>query len=309
MQQYRRRILLTISLLLLLFWGVAGVIWAGRPSQAGQSDKLPASADAVLDPNNPTTNYGATQLEVTYSNFPSFAATRRSLLQFDLATTTAALDNAALVVTVVESNLAAGGQLTVTLYATGDGWTESTVTWENQPALGALLQTVTVAAGFLGEVEFNNTAVRNYLAAERDGDVKAALVLALTGGSGELGFGGNLLCESREGAHDGVNGNEPFIALPTPGTVTATATATEVAVTTPTPSVTATTVETPAVTATATMTVTMTATVTPATITPTRSETPTATATPTVSATPTISPTAVATGVATPGLYLPLINK
>jgi hypothetical protein len=183
------------------------------------------------------------------------------------------------------------------------------VTWENGPATGDLLQSVPIAAGFLGPVEFKAAAVRDYLTAERAGDGVASFLLVLSGGSGELGFGGNLLFENREGGHDGVNGNEPFITLSPVTTVTPTVTpspsATAAAMTTtPTATVTtAATAETPTVTVTVTaMTATPTATTT-GTVTPSAP----ATNTPTATATANQSVTPVAT--ATPGLFLPLITK
>ena len=187
---------------------------AAQSTLAGPTVTLLPSHDTLIDPNNPTTNYNADRLEVTYSNFPNFTATRQSLLQFDLAAVTEPLTTAQLQVSVVESNLLTGGSVTLTLYRLADGWDEASVTWENRPATGDRLQTITVNAGFTGALQFNDPAVGIYLEAERTGDRIASFLLILDGGAEPLGFGGNLLLENSEGAHDGMNGNEPVLASP-----------------------------------------------------------------------------------------------
>ncbi len=194
-------------------------------SSNAQTSNIVAAYDAFVDPNNPTTNYDGARLEVTYSNFPNFTATRRTLLQFNLSGESTKLSTTPVAVHVVENNLPAGASVKLGLYTLVDSWEETTVTFANQPAVGELLQTVDVAAGFTGRVKFDAATVSAYLEAQRTSDNKAAFLLQLDGGSGSLGFAGNLLFEDHEGTHDGVNGNEPMLLTPA-AMPTATATAT-----------------------------------------------------------------------------------
>lgn len=198
-----------ISVQILILMVVMFVLCTGNLQ--GQSINLLSTHDVAIDPNNHITTYDDTRLETTYSNFPTFAATRRVLLQFDLSTQTEALNGALLTLNLVENNLAAGSSVTLALYATDDGWDESSVTWANQPTTGNLLQSITVDAGFTGAISFSQPAIGAYLEAQRTGDQIASFLLQLDGGSGNLGFGGNLFFEDHEGSHDGVNGNEPRI--------------------------------------------------------------------------------------------------
>jgi hypothetical protein len=69
-----------------------------------------------------------------------------------------------------------------------DGWDETTVTFDTQPTVGNLLQTIDIAASFTGAVSFDNAAVNNYLEAQRTGDGTASFLLRLDSGTGDLGF-------------------------------------------------------------------------------------------------------------------------
>lgn len=182
-----------------------------QPQALYAQTPLTASQDAFVDPNNPTTAFNGQRLEVTYSNFPTFTATRRSLIQFNVATVASSLSAAGLVLQVVENNLPPSAQVNVGLYALADGWSESTVTQQTAPAPSLLLQTLTVGAGVTGQLRFTASTVGTYLESARTGDGIASLFVRLDSGSGDLGFGGNLLFEDREGSADGVNGNEPAI--------------------------------------------------------------------------------------------------
>lgn len=202
-----RRSLVLIALCFV--WVLGGAV---RPVQA--APLLLSSQDAFVDPNNPATVYNGRRLELTFSNFPSFVPTRRSLLQFDLAGQMAALTGAQMQLTIVENNLNPNSSVAVALYAAADSWAESRVNWETRPLEATLLQTVTVSSGALGVITFDAAAIGTYLESERSGDGVASFYLQLRSGTGALGFGGNLFLEDREGSADGVNGNEPTLIAP-----------------------------------------------------------------------------------------------
>ena len=224
--------------------------WQATPALAQTA--IAPTQDTFVDPNNASTNYDGKRLELAYSNFPTLVGTRRVLLQFDLRSVTGAVLNAPVVLTAVENNFPAGATLTLGLYGLADTWTEAAVTEATRPAVGAKLQTVTVAAGTTGAVRFDAAAVGTYLEAQRTGDGVASFLLQLDAGSGTLGFGGNLFFEDSEGSSNGVNGDEPAIDAPTVPTSTPTATSTTpVPTATETPTPTATSI-TPAPTAIAT---------------------------------------------------------
>ena len=211
------RTTLLLALLVLLL-GIGGtVLWPGLTS--AQMNRLPASHDAFIDLNNPQTSYDGQRLEVTYSHFlADFKPTRRSLLQFDLSGVTAELEQARLVVEVVENNLPPEASLDLALYGVVDGWEKSALTFDSRPQEDVLLETVSVAGGYIGPVRFgeNTPSLGRYLAQERQGDGLVSFELRFENGAGALGFAGNVLFEDSEGSADGVNGNEPFLELKAP---------------------------------------------------------------------------------------------
>ncbi len=197
---------LALCLLLLLAQWRPTPIWA-------ESWSLPTQ-DGFVDPNNAATVYNGERLELTFSNFPSFAPTRRVLLQFDLARQESDLTGAQLQLTVMENHINVNGTVVVALYGAADDWNETAVTWATRPLEATLLQTVTVTGGALGAITFDAATVGAYLEGERTGDQVASVYLLLDGGEGTLGFAGNLFFEDREGSADGMNGNEPTLVLP-----------------------------------------------------------------------------------------------
>ena len=272
-------------LVVLLVTVAAAALWQNHAS--AQTNRLSAQGDTLVDPNNPSVNYNGQRLETTYSNFPTFVATRFSLLQFNLSGTSSVSDQSQLTLEIVENNIPGGGTVAVALYTTEDSWAENTVTFDTRPAAGTLLQTIDVSAGTTGPLTFGNGAVGAYIEQSRTGDGLASFIVRLDGGSGNLGFGSNILFEDREGSDDGINGNEPFInLLPEPATVTPTFTPTDTPVPTDTPTNTPVPTDTP----TNTPVPTDTPTNTPApTDTPTN--TPVPTDTPTNTPVPTDTPT------------------
>jgi hypothetical protein len=312
---------LTLLLCLCLGGFLARPLLARPVAQSATT--LTAAQDTFVDLNNTNNNYNGQRLEVTYSNFLGLQATRYLLLQFDLAGLADTFTTeTALVVTLVENNLPDGASLNLTLYTVPDQWDEATVTYATRPTTGAQLQGRTVSNTTTGAIVFDAAAVRDYLAAEYAGDQIASFVLSIAGGSGALGFAGNLVFEDREGSHDGNNGNEPALrgvivvnpptatATPTPTTATATpsigaptTTATASGTVTP-PTATATFVPTAAPGST-----TPTPTSTALAQTPTPSTTPHSTATPTVDTTLTVTRTRSVTPVPTAVVHLPIVIR
>lgn len=190
--------------------------WSGLMPRlaSAQTTNLDSTQDAFVDPINSGTNYDVQQLELTYSNFPAFVATRRAVVQFDVSGVGNDISTAQLVVQVVANNTPAGATVEIGLYGADDGWTEENVTFASAPSEGALLQTVSVASGALDTVTFDAAEVGAYIESQRTGDGVASFVLRLASGSGNLGFGGNLLLEDREGSANGVDGDEPYLVLP-----------------------------------------------------------------------------------------------
>ncbi len=203
--------LILLNIFLLCTLQTSGFFLLQSTSAAEQSSALVASGDTVIDPNNATTTLNENRLEVAYSNFPTFSPSVRTLLQFNLATLATPLSSAAVVLHTVENNIPVGGNVELSLYTMSDNWEEGNVTYETAPTPGNHLQTVTIAGQAIGEVRFANSAITDFIEAERVGDQTASFFIELSSGSGTIDFGGNLLFENREGITNGVNGDEPLI--------------------------------------------------------------------------------------------------
>ena len=212
-----KRTTLLVALLLLLLGSGGTLLWPALTS--AQLSRLPASHDAFIDLNNPQTSYDGQRLEVTYSHFlADFKPTRRSLLQFDLTSVTAELEQARLVVEVVENNLPPEASLDLALYGLTDPLEKNALTFDSHPQEDVLLETVSVAGGYIGPLRFGEgtPSLGPYLAEVRQGDGLVSFELRFEGGEGALGFAGNVMFEDSEGSADGVNGNEPFLELKAP---------------------------------------------------------------------------------------------
>lgn len=255
---------------LLLFMLVLG--WHSNLAVVYAQTTRTASQDTFIDINEESTGHNSQSLVVAFSNFGSFTATKKVLIQFDLSTESSALTGAPLVLQMTANGLTSGS-VTLRLSQLSDGWNEST-TATNAPSAGSSLGSITLNAGFTGEVRFTDASIGTYLETQRTGDDQASFILELTTGpSGN--FGTNLVFADRE------SGNGPQIEVPVPPTATST----------PTP--TSTFIVIPTNTSTATGTQTATPTNTP--IVPTSTATPTPTNTPivptsTATATPTNTP-------------------
>jgi hypothetical protein len=104
---------------------------------------LRATADTTIDRSNRSANYGsATQLGVSAANNAQLYA----FVRFNPSTCSFpsgyVLDSARLVLSVTTPP---AGTRTFKLWRAGGSWSESTLTWNNQPAVGASVTSATIA--------------------------------------------------------------------------------------------------------------------------------------------------------------------
>jgi len=95
---------------------------------------LNPSADTYADQDNPTTNF-STSAEIRVGRTTEFLTLRRSYLRFNLSSipANAVVSSAQL---RLHLNLGDGPIVTITLYEVDEAWTSSSLTWNNQPAVG-----------------------------------------------------------------------------------------------------------------------------------------------------------------------------
>jgi hypothetical protein len=127
-----------VALLGLLMLGLA----QSNPVMAARY-KIYPEADSYVDSQHPDSNYGTdTYLYAVYAvEYLGSPLTQRSFLKFDLSGIPVGFSiTAAKLYLYVTSN---GGHppLNTDLYHVGNGWTESGITWNNQPAPDAYLAT------------------------------------------------------------------------------------------------------------------------------------------------------------------------
>ncbi len=149
----------------------------------------PPIEDASTYINNPTATTNDDRLRVE-AGTPNCSAspTRYSYVKWNLADLgSATIGSATMKFTVQSVNLggATAGAQQVVLYQTTDGWTETTLNWNNQPPLGTAIQSKTVPSTSGAEITFEGTDLVNYLNTEAQGDKIASFALALTGNCGE----------------------------------------------------------------------------------------------------------------------------
>ncbi|MEX2606782.1 MAG: DNRLRE domain-containing protein [Kiritimatiellia bacterium] len=154
---------------------------------------LPVSADSYVRESSPTGNFGTeTSLLVKHSTSSTYH--RRSFLKVPLGSLGADVSKAELVVTV----LGIGGESVTNrpvrlVQVSNDSWTETGITWTNQPALGATLAEFTLTAADLDtEIAID---VTSYVNAQRAGDETAGFALVQPDGGNAL-----VTFHSREGS-------------------------------------------------------------------------------------------------------------
>lgn len=156
----RRRLIVTAACATAL--AVPGLAWAagltvsaaglatinGPSSRPPTTCTLTSSADSHVRSGNGTTNYGTQQTMFAQSSL--LGGNRRSFLRFDVAScgipSVAALVSSTLQMYIDQS----GGAATLEVVRTTGTWTETGVTWNNQPAVSGTV-TATIASA-------NNTA-------------------------------------------------------------------------------------------------------------------------------------------------------
>lgn len=144
------------------------------PDEVLVSETLPAVADGyVRDGVYAATNYATqTTLQIKTST-PGY--NRRSFLRFNLAdATNAAFTRAFLEIHNNNPPAPADVALVETRFVADDTWTDSTLTWNNQPALGAVVTHWTTAANNWQRIEVTAPAL-----VERAGDGLLSLALVV----------------------------------------------------------------------------------------------------------------------------------
>ncbi len=275
------RVAAGLAATLLVTWSVVQA--APAPGQGLVADtSFVAVADTLVKTSSPDKNYGTlakVQVRAGTSDTPEY----RSLLQFDVTGIARGPNTATLRLYVIDPSKI-GGQV----FLVSNDWTETTVSWNTQPALGPSLGSIaSVSSGTWVEIPLSPSAF------PKDGTYSLAVTSSSTNSA---------MYASRETATppELALGNGTRLPLPPPR---ATPTPPPVQTGTPdpdpaatptdpaTPATTATPTTDPAATATATSTPTPTPTLAAAP-TATATSTPTSTPTPAATAKPTTTPTA-----------------
>jgi Alginate lyase len=129
-----------------------------RGSSAAAVVTLGAAADSYVEGGTATSNYGSDALLVV-KDASDIGNDRHTFLKFDLHGVTSASVGSA-VLNLYVTQLPNGTPAPAKLFAVNaDSWTESAITWNNQPAQGALLGSQSVAT--TGLVSFDITAFVN----------------------------------------------------------------------------------------------------------------------------------------------------
>ena len=152
-------------------------------------------ADAETASGNPNTNYGkTTNIFIQSSTATGTFGIERVLLKFDLSTLPAGI-------TISKATLglwnwkSTGPSLAVDAHAVAnDAWTETGLTWNNQPAAGAVLDTQTLASGKVNAWYYWD--VTSFVQSEAAGDKVASLMLSAANEA--LGGGPSYAFDTRE---------------------------------------------------------------------------------------------------------------
>jgi hypothetical protein len=140
---------------------------------ASQTVTLTPTADAYVRDGSPTTNFGSDATLVVKDGASTFE--RHALLKFDLSSINGLVTSVKLKLNVASKE---GGStaIPIRLHPTTDGWTETGVTWNNQPTAGTAITSIDITAS--GPREYaNNASLDSYVAAELAGDKIVSFVL------------------------------------------------------------------------------------------------------------------------------------
>jgi hypothetical protein len=155
---------------------VLGVFSTASALAAGSG---PPAADAWTDINAADTVNNTVNLWARGST-TACTVTNRTYLRWDVSGLTSTVGTATM---TLQINALSGDFTTprsVSLYQVlTDSWTESLLTWNNQPAIGTLIQTVGVSA--TGQMTFNAGALATYVDAQAKGDGQASFAIQMTG--------------------------------------------------------------------------------------------------------------------------------
>ncbi|MEK3910261.1 DNRLRE domain-containing protein [Paenibacillus sp. FSL H7-0331] len=171
-----RRSIGSLIIFLQIIGAFSGYMFFSPPTVQAAPVKLYPQADAAVDSQNPATTY--TNMNGTYqlSIIESPTNTKRPFLRFDLASVNANIESAQLFVSASPNST----PVTVSVYAIADdSWAETTpgLTWNNQPALGALIGTLTLPSQAAGTYVEYGVDITDYIRQQKSGDGLASLAL------------------------------------------------------------------------------------------------------------------------------------
>ena len=164
------------KLVMTIVVGLAVMMLLVAPNQTiAQANHRTPTDDTWVDINDQSVNKDGSQLLADYSNQPSFAVTRRIYLRYDLSAITQNVgDGTNLRLYVRTAPLFTTGS--VAIYSTDDDWNgastgngdETTLVWNNAPALITRLDITTMNTGSAGTwIAFNSAAFHSYINSQR----------------------------------------------------------------------------------------------------------------------------------------------
>ncbi len=181
---------------------IVGIVSTTSVLAAGSG---PPAMDAWTDINQPTTPQNTVNLWVRGST-SACTPTNRTYLKWDVTGITKTITDASmtLVINGLSGNFPNPHQI-ILYQVTNDAWDEATLIWNNQPAIGAAIQTITVTA--VGQVMFNDPALAAYVDAQAKGDGFASFAIDMTGDctAGSTGV--------RFDSKDTTTGTKPYLSL------------------------------------------------------------------------------------------------
>ncbi len=130
-----QRVHVVVSLAVAAALALVGAMAVSSSTAEAASRTIRAAADASVQENRPRTNFGSDDALVVDAN-----PARRAFIRFDVAALTGPVEKAVLRMHVTDRASAASDSR-VTVASAGNAWTESTVTWDSQPAVSGTVGT------------------------------------------------------------------------------------------------------------------------------------------------------------------------